>query len=573
MKSAAILIGLNSYPSALRTANLAQLSGAVHDCQDVAKFLLDYGLIDPNYLYAYVYDTATASAQVDGAQPLIAALDIPLSGVVPRETLVKALDTKIEYLGNQEVKRLFVYLSGHGGDLTQAVPPLSVLLTSDYVGTEKASNYGMLVTDHIQNYVHNARNISEAIIISDSCRSSLATRTVTPFLGSAPLFKKGTRCLTIKASVHSEPAIEEELTPGRVVGTFTYLLLQELRTALDRNPTGSVYWRDICDAVAEKQTGNSDGQLLDYQQVTAYPIMEVRAASPAVAAQPTQQVKLRSLVFWPERRAATNSGIGSLTDLIERATVNIQQPVSIPASANTPASRIIVGDMATKLVLPMNKVSIFARQRRQDIGTDVHLHLEELGDGLSPEANPEEVYKYRSLINGMTALNNVFDYLTHDEQEHLKQATRILASEGDPRALERLNGEFSTSEWDEVTAFLRYQARAADPLWTVDAPAQDNGFTLKVIAVTDNGDSDKKWVRVTLQVDGKEANFQPDTVRVYQHPSLLPVIRDVAFTERAATFVMTISFGFTVAVKVDGGPLLKLSRSVMAHLLQHFRKG
>lgn len=552
MTSAAILIGLNAYPKLLPTANLAQLSGAVHDCQDVAQMLLKHQLIDPNHLYAFVYDTDPPGAQVPGAKPFINRGSIPENGIVPASIVAYSLENFIKGLGDQGVDRLFVYISGHGGALTMAVPPLSVLLASDYQGLDTSSNEGMLVTDYIQNFVHRASRIREAIIITDSCRTSLPKTTVIPYAGSAPLFKSATRCLMIKSTVHSTPSTEADvLDNGRVVGTFTHLFLEELDAALTNNKDGKVLWRDICDAVYKRQTDHDEGQLLDYQQVTAYPLMEVRPARPVAALQ--TNVKLRSPVFWPELDVNVNSGTSSLNDQLNGLTVNNKQPIDISYRDIILAARI--SDGAAPRDFAVKQVRDFARRRIEELHSEVRYQLEELR-GESPNmALPEDVYKYRSLINGVMALNTAFNYLPPEEQEHLQQVIRILTTEGDPRALERLNGQFSRSEWAAVTTFLNRQEGPADPLSTVDALAQADGFTLKVTGVTPT--SSDQW-RVKLQVDSADAGVQPSTVRVYQHPSLLPVIQDVAFTDGAATVVLFTRFAFTVAAKVDGGPLLKL---------------
>lgn len=562
MTSAAILIGLNAYPKLLPTANLAQLSGAVHDCQDVAQMLLKHQLIDPDHLYAFVYDTDPPGAQVPGAKAFIESGSIPKNGIVPRGTLADALEKFIPELGDQGVERLFVYLSGHGGDLTMAVPPLSVLLTSDYRGSETNSNQGMLVTDHIQNLVHNAIGIREAIIISDSCRSSLPDGTVTPVLGPAPLFKRATRCLMIKATVHSTPSTEDDvLEDGRVVGTFTHLFLKELDAALTNNKDGKVLWRDICDAVATQQTNGDKGQLLDYQQVTAYPLMEVRAA-PAEA--PNQTMQLRDLPLNAAPNKRKGSDFDRLESFIEGFTVNSQKPA--PDRTGHPISLNVILDAATDALEDISWTSVRTRveQVRETMILFTRRQLEELGGVWPQTVDLESVYRFRPLINGVIALNTAFNYLLPEEREHLQQAIRILATEGDPWALERLNGAFSRSEWEAVTAFLRHQAHSADPLSTLDAPARADGFTLEAIGT--EYWSDRNQVRVTLKVQGTGTSHQPNTVRVYQHPSQLPVIQDVAFTDGAATVVLFTRFAVTVAVKVDGGPLLKLDLAIAAGL-------
>lgn len=553
MTSAAILIGLNAYPKLLPTANLAQLSGAVHDCQDVAQMLLKHQLIDPNHLYAFVYDTNPPGAQVPGASPFIDLGSIPVNGIVPRGTLADALEKFIPELGDQGVERLFVYLSGHGGDLTMAVPPLSVLLTSDYRGSETNSNQGMLVTDHIQNLVHNAIGIREAIIISDSCRSSLPAGTVTPVLGPAPLFKRATRCLMIKSSVHSTPSTEDDvLDNGRVVGTFTHLFLQELDAALTKTPDGAVYWRDICDAVARQQTKDETGQLLDYQQVTAYPLMQVRPAPPETP--PT----VPTVTLKPPAPATTasvlallpNTGQNSFRRTLQAHTVNTFRFHATPIMAFNPGVTSGFRIMMAGGGLPGTAVTPNQQQAVKVV----------IGAVATPPQPPTqvdlmEIYRRRPLINGVVALQSTFGYLSPSAQKKLQLATQILASEGDPRALERLNDALTEKQWASLTSFLNRQAKRADPLSTLQAPAQADGFTLKVTNVTPT--SSERW-RVELQVDGADARVKPSTVRVYQHPSQLPAIQDVAFTDGAATIVLFTRFAFTVAVKVDGGPLLKL---------------
>lgn len=567
MKGAAILIGLNTYQKA---SKLTDLKGAVHDCQDVAATLLKHGLIDPAYLYAYVHDTNAPGTQVPSAQALIDPSAVPPNGIVSCSTLLGKLMDVIDPLGHEGIERLFVYLSGHGGDLKLAVPPVSVLYTTDFKRMGSSTNLGMIVTDHIQNIVHNAPLIKEAVIISDSCRTALPVLTQVPALVFTPQFNLGTRCLTIKSAVHNTPAIEgDTFRPGRVGGTFTYLLLQELENALTQNPTGPVYWRDICDAVAAQQA-NFGPQQLDYQQVTAYPLMEVRPVPPT-APQPPPTLTLRTpdlATLQLDTPRAPNTGQGSFN-----------RPLSARPMGNGPSGRVLKlmsSAITTAAFHPMMEV---ARLPDTVVTTDLQQLLKVVSREVAAQhrrslrptvADPMEIYRCRSLINGVIALQTTFGYLSAAEQVKLQRATHILASEGDPQALERLNGTVTGQQWKSLKSFLHHQTKNVDPLSTVDAPAQADGFTLRVTAVTPTR-SDR--LRVEMQVDGTDARLRPSTVRVYQHPSLLPVIQDVAFSRGTAAFVLTIKYGFTVAVKIDGGPLLKLDLTTVPGIPRRPKRG
>ncbi|WP_412030610.1 hypothetical protein [Deinococcus yunweiensis] len=567
MKGAAILIGLNTYQKA---SKLTDLKGAVHDCQDVAATLLKHGLIDPDYLYAYVHDTNAPGTQVPGAQPLFDPTDVPANGIVSSGALLGKLMDVIDPLGHEGVERLFVYLSGHGGDLTLAVPPVSVLYTTDFMRRGNSTNLGMIVTDHIQNIVHNAPLIKEAVIISDSCRTVLPVLTQVPAVAFTPQFNLGTRCLTIKSAVHSTPAIEDDkFRPGRVGGTFTYLLLQEIENALTQNPTGPVYWRDICDAVAAQQASRGPQQL-DYQQVTAYPLLEVRPV-PSSAPQPPPTLTLRTpaaAMFQLDTPPAPNTGQGSFNLELTAHTMNKGSFSGTFMMAYNAGATAAFRPMMNVVTLPDTVMTTDLQQRLKDVSRDVATqHRRSLRPSV---VDPVEIYRRRSLINGVAALHATFGYLSSGEQVKLRQATQILASEGDPQVLERLNGTVSGQQWKSLVSFLHHQAKTVDPLSAVDAPMQADGFTLKVTAVTPTG---RNRLRVELQVDGANARLRPSTARVYQHPSLLPVIQEVAFSRGTAAFVLTLKYGFTVAVKVETGPLLKLDLNTVDGIPQRFRKG
>lgn len=575
MKSAAILIGLNSYP---RAGELATLRGTINDCQDVAEKLLKFKLINAEHLYAYVFDHTTKDVSIAGAKPLISDDYIPPSRIVSRDVIAERLENLIGKLGNQGVRRLFVYFSGHGGDLTASVPPVSAFLTADYVDTGKNSNLHMLVIDQIQNYVHNVTKIKEAVIISDSCRSTLPAATIVPPIGSSPLFVADVRCLTIKSAVHSEKSLEKEVN-GRVVGIFTRLLLAELERELSQSGDEPVTWRQICDAVVKQQADS--GQRLDCYQATAYPLLEVRPAASGAPPPPPQSVAFRS----PAVDLATN--VWRQKPLLE--TLDVMTVNGPPSSGTVKAPNISFDDVrnaSLSVVLasyarkPMREYVRLSHENNVDIfpisltdqNTEDDQHVPEALIGLFdlPEkAIPEKVYRYRSLINGVRALHAAFDYLSFTDQVNLQRATLILASEGDPRALDRLNGRFSAQEWRAVMAFLRRQAKTANPLAVVDAPAEKDGFALRI---TDMNKVSRNRVRVTLQVDGTGAKVHPSFVRVYQHPSLLPVIQDVVFKDDQARFVLTIRTTFAVAVKVHSGPLLKLNLRTEERIPQRIRQ-
>ncbi|MCD0164239.1 caspase family protein [Deinococcus sp. 12RED42] len=575
MKSAAILIGLNSYPNA---GGLAKLKGTINDCQDVAKTLLELNLIGAEHLYAYVFDETAKDASVAGAKPLINDKYIPRSRIVSRDVIASRLWNLIKELGNQGVGRLFVYLSGHGGGLTQAVPPVSAFLTADYEETEDASNLHMLVTDQIQNYVHNASKIKEAVIISDSCRTPLHAATVVPFVGPSPLFVPDVRCLTIKSAVHSEESLEEEVK-GRTVGTFTRLLMAELKSALSKSGDEPVTWRQICDAVVQHQAGS--GQRLDCYQATAYPLLEVRAAASGGPPSPPQNVAFRI----PTMESTINTSRQRMfPEILDVMTMNSQSSSMTSRLPNVMfdavGSDLDGARLAGHARKPMreyvrlsreNNVNIFPTPVTGQNIEDVRHALEQIAGlyTLPKEAIPEEIYRYRSLINGIRALHAAFPYLSSTDQVSLQRATLILASEGDPRALDRLNGTFSAGQWRAIMAFLRRQAKTVDPLAVVDAPAEKDGFALRI---TDMNQVSRNQVRVTLQVEGTGAKSHPSSVRVYQHPSLLPVIQDVAFKDDRVRFVLTIRSTFTVAVKVDGGPLLKLDLRTEERIPQRIRQ-
>lgn len=543
MKGAAILIGLNTYP---RASNLGNLKGTINDCEDVAQALVKHGLIDPAHVYAYVHDTNASNPHVPDAQPLVEPNDVPPSGIVPATILNQRMFNVINQLGKDGVERLFVYLSGHGGDLRLALPPVSVLYTTDFVQQTGSPSQGMIVTEHIQNIVHNAVGIKDAVIISDSCRNALPALTDIPAVPYRPQFKVETRCVIIKSAIHDTSSIEDnKLKPGRYGGIFTYLLLQELDNAM-QNP-GPVHWRDICDKVAVEQAKHGS-QRLDYRQVTAYPLMEVRPAPPATAPTvPTLTLKPTAPAT-PTSATRPNTGQGSFNPMPSR-------PRAKPAQFGREAS---FGGGITIGFRPMmagKRWTTTAVTPHRQQGVKVVSGAVATPPQRPVQVDLMEIYRRRPLINGMIALQSTFGYLSSSEQKQLQRATQILASEGDPRALESLNDTLTEKQWASLTSFLRHQAHSADPLSTLDAQAQDDGFTLKVTGVTPT--KSDSW-RVELQVDGADARVKPSTVRVYQHPSLLPVVQDVPFTDGAAPFVLILKYAFTVAVKVDSGPLLKL---------------
>lgn len=271
LRSAAILIGFDGYPPA---ATVEPLSGAINDCMAVATLLTGRQLVRKEDIHAHLYSKDQAITIPAGWQPLVLAEHVPKNGNAGSATILQAYSALIQRLARDGFERLYVYVSGHGGDFATSMPPVSALICSDYVGGQGRYNYGLLVIDALHDAIHSVGTFKEAVLIADCCRSTLPLLTGVPNLGPAPLWNTGLRCLTLKSTVFNTPSIEREFeVEGKsvVYGVFTQALIEAIKRELDRSahPT----WREVCDAV------DKAGHAIEYHQVTSYPLLQVEPAA------------------------------------------------------------------------------------------------------------------------------------------------------------------------------------------------------------------------------------------------------------------------------------------------------
>lgn len=488
MQSAAILIGLNTYPD---TARVTALRGAVNDCLDMADMFTRHRLVAPDHVYTYLYDTSAPPTPPPQSRTLVPPAQVMGNGTVGRDTLISILGDTVNRLGRDGFERLYIYLSGHGGDITNAIPPVSALIWTDFTSQNGFSNLGLLVTDHLQNIVHNAPRIREAVIITDCCRLPLPALTQLPMLGPAPAWKPGTRCLTIKSAVHSQPSVESAL-PGsdRFVGEFTRALIDVIDEAM--TTPGTVLWRDICDRVA----ATGAGRRIEYQQLASYPLMELRPEPDANPSIPDSAP------------AALRPGRPGTTGAVDRA---------VPAR-------------------------------------------------LWKEI--QALYDQRPLVNGIDSLHQLFPYLNEEQRRLLQLARDILSTEGTPSATTVLARDITAVQVAAVQQFLNDQIWHADPLHTVAAPSQQDGFNMNVTGVRPDHKGDAATIR--LEVTRPPSSHSPG-VQFYNHPTTVPVYLDVPFVTDTVTVELDLWGVYTVVAQVYGGPLLKLDLATIRDIPEKIR--
>lgn len=279
LRSAAVLIGFDGYPV---DAEVDDLQGAVNDCRAVAKLLVKHGMVYEQDIYTHLYshdrklDVGVISS-LEGTRGLVPDRHFPQDKNVGASTLGRSFSQLLQHLSAEGFERLYVYLSGHGGDFQMYMPPISVLMCSDYMGGQGNHNYGLLAFGELQNHVHNAGGFTEAILIADCCRTALSALTKNPDLGSGPKWRGQLRCITIKPTVYNTPTTEREFeVDGHPVfhGVFTQALLSAIDQGMQKVHSGRpVSWRDVCDDVA------STKQSIEFQQLASYPVIQLGVAA------------------------------------------------------------------------------------------------------------------------------------------------------------------------------------------------------------------------------------------------------------------------------------------------------
>ena len=280
--SAAVLIGFNHYPPA---TGLKPLQGAVNDCRAMAEMLVRHEFVKRDAIYTYVSDTPGSSSVLAGTRSFVDPNHVPPSGVVLAEQLLIELRNLIAALANTGHERLYVYVSGHGGDFPRTAPPLSALFCSEFTAGRDASNFGLVVIDALHHAAHYHGTFKEVIVIADCCRSRLSVTLERPALGPAPSWNPNLRCLTIKATTYNNTTTEAPVptSQGHVVyGAFTRTLINAIDHHMTRS--GDVTWREVCDDIAQS------GRSIESVQTTSYPLMLLKGqpARTPVSVPPTR---------------------------------------------------------------------------------------------------------------------------------------------------------------------------------------------------------------------------------------------------------------------------------------------